>query len=246
MKNNLLERYKNGEERVVWSEIIASKSDIPEDTIELVLDEMMSRFLSNLQLIKIALENFGYVFTGFDYGQPVGVKYGIPFLEVQEKSKSRINEVISEFEEHGKFPLVFLKFIEFIHNIDFIGYFPSWKNPALLLDSSLFFPIDLIIPLNSNDIHQDNMGQNVIIFSFDEFTKENISGGVGYGIYLTEKQHIDSTVAFYGKTPLSFVEYLRLTLKWIGFPNLELAKEGEIPENILEFILETRSKLASI
>lgn len=234
-----------GEEEQVWREIMSSKSS-NQEIVSLIIDEMINRFCYNLEVITTELKKHGYVFTGFDYGQPLPCAYALPFLEAQEDSKQKKKELTKSFKDYGVFPIVFVKLMQALHNIDFLGYFPEWSKPSILLDQLLLFPIELIIPLNSNDIHKDKDGRYTVIFSFDEFTKEKISGGVGYGIYLSENTEIDSLVSFFGKEPITFVEYLRLCIKWAGFPGLEWAESGDIPDKILTIIEDIRSKCKAI
>ncbi|WPQ60137.1 hypothetical protein SIO70_17490 [Chitinophaga sancti] len=81
-----------------------------------------------------------------------------------------------------------------------------------------------------------------VLISPGEYVKEILSGDMGYELELHQTKRIDSNIIGFVET-ISFIEYLRLCLKWAGLVGLERCKEGEIPDEIIRVIEDIRKKL---
>ncbi|NES66624.1 MAG: hypothetical protein F6K24_15870, partial [Okeania sp. SIO2D1] len=155
--------------------------------------------------------------------------------------------------QYGYVPLAFQAFLKIVGSVNLMGTFPKniQEKNFPLLDPMVIFPIKEIVDYHqylidtSGDICNSSKDEYYIEFSYDEETKEGISGtGVGYGVKLYSKPCIDGTLVNY-EDSFGFIDYLRLCFKWGGFPNLQWF-ESDVNPNFLSFIKELSSTLTNI
>ncbi|MBC8111356.1 MAG: hypothetical protein H7Y04_09885 [Verrucomicrobia bacterium] len=223
MIETLLERYVNGAEMQVWSEIIKLEDKIndsnhKEDVLK-VIGVMMERIKYNLGLIHQELLNHDYQFSDYEQLNHYGYEEGIPInyrVSTLEMSK-KVDIMTKNFESFGKLPLIVAEWYKNIDIVDFRGYFPALRS-SVLLDPLFVHPLEAIV--NTSILDYDNLEESYYLcFSPDQYGKEGISGGGGYGLYLKENVVADSLVVNFSNE-LTLVDYLRKAFKCGGFLGL--------------------------
>ncbi len=213
MMNQILENYKNAENpRNFWNEFFLLPNSKDNKIEEELISYLMKQVKENLEMLVCLLPEIGYVFAN---GQNSIINH------------DKIDELIKVVKEYGIIPESFLKFFEIVGSVDLRGYFPKWENnkDIPLLDPLLILPVNDILDYTkwhikrNENIFLDENEKPYLWFSYDELTKDGISGDGGYGIALNTTTSIDGKFVNYG-IDLSFIDYLRLCFKWAGFPNL--------------------------
>ncbi|WPQ60133.1 hypothetical protein SIO70_17470 [Chitinophaga sancti] len=245
MESNLYLQYnKKGEEEIVWKKIVELGDLVLTepylDDVLLVLEDCMERVLNNFIMIKKELEENGYIFENIEELNP---DYCIIEPNQEKVDLLSLQKIFPE----GFIPYSLLYFYKKIRTIDFRGYFSNWENPYYL-DAIYIYSLHGFLDVNQYRgefmVDEKTWGYEVLI-SPDEHVKENVSGGIGYGLELTKTPRIDTNIIDFTET-ISFIEYLRLCLKWAGLVGLDKYEEGEIPNDILNIILGIREKIIAI
>jgi len=225
---DLVARYRSGAFEAVWEEI-KSHSRIDGEFREEVLEvaaEMMSRVARNADLLSERLRAAGWTaFTGNLRTRPYS-------------DRVKIFERIESLTE-GPVPPSLRAFWSIVGGIDWVwDYIKDEARP----DLGVGLPMDEMDPLYVDDASavnhvfeyweaQRNQPDPDLVDPFvldlapDHYHKANISGGAPYAVELP----------FFGVDPpfaneahrLSFVDYLRLSFRWAGFPGLEAHGERE-------------------
>lgn len=245
-KPSLYRKYIDGKIESVWQELTilnqtpSQLDDLTWNDISKLLTETMRRSRENIDIIISALKEVDYQFmdlgsAGWEEKRkssqlPV---YSSPIHDECEQKFSLLRGVNGE---QGYLPLSFIKFIEEVGSVNFIGYFPDWveKENFPLLDPLMVFPIEELISyhkyltsIDGERLHSKS--GSYLQFSYDEDAKEGSSGsGLGYGIKIYSQPQIEGVLTNYGYT-IDFVNYLRLCFKWGGFPNLEWFQDSIDP-----------------
>lgn len=231
-------------EEIVWQKIaelggLALTKPYIDDVL-LVIDECMKRVLGNFIVIRNELEENGYIFENIEELNP---DYYVIDHNTEEIDLFHLEGVFPE----GYLPYSLLYFYKNIRTIDFRGNFSNWDNPYYL-DAIYIYPLHGFFDVNQDRweyrIDENRKGYKVLI-SPDEFVKENVSGGIGYGLELHPTKRIDSNILGFSKN-VSFIEYLRLCLKWVGLVGLERYDYDEIPDYIMKLISDIREKIVAI
>lgn len=216
-----LDRYLQGECEQVWAELLAQEDAIQEsplcDEALAVTRETMMRVRNNISLMVAGLHKIGYIFGHYPnggqkvygYRQPIN----LPAVNISKK--------IAKYEKLpgiGSFPLSLRMFWEIVGDVDFTGFHPAWPPYS---DPLVVFPIDSIKSDYSAWIEQVDdgdvaVGDFLVPLAPDYYHKENVSGGPPYGIRVPCK----SIDAIFENEPHgeSFVEYLRISFRYGGFP----------------------------
>lgn len=243
MNNELFIQYaKGGQEEIVWEKIIQldelALSEPYWSDVSQVMDECMKRVLQNFVMLKQELEENGYIFENIG---ELNLNYYIVKPNKEQFDFSSLQNLMEE--EAGFIPFSLLFFYNKIDGVDFRGNFKNWDNP-FFLDAIVIYSIDEFFKINdgATSFRVDGKLRYRVLFSPDEFSKEDVSGDIGYGLELSRTPSIDNNVIGFGRT-LSFIEYLRLCFKWAGLAGLELYEEEEIPDNIMQIILKIRKKM---
>jgi hypothetical protein len=239
-----LERYKNGEYKIVWLEIgsfceselnPAALKDVQAVTLETI-----HRVKYNLGLIVERLEKLGFEFGTDTEDQTNYAGYTLPATGVQPiKPLENAQNTLTEFSRvvGGVLPMVFRVFAEQIGSVDLRGMHPRFKTDYLL-DALM---VDVFVP-EADEVTdwlefetQDSEIEHPLYkhpFSLDEFHKENVSGGAPYSIALPDDR-IDPPV-LYVPFEGTFTAYLQdVILNYAGFPGF-----ADIPTDLLEYLRE--------
>jgi len=211
-----LERYLQGECRGVWHDLLALSEQVRQEPVlsdaSAVAHETMSRVRENLTTLDNRLQSMGY-----RYRNPSPA-----FLPPPPDVATRIAELEARA---GVLPLSLRAFYETVGSVDLTGEHPDWRgcdDPDALV----------VLPIASalhelDDWEHDKKAYERAFGSFrvpiapDHKHKENVSGGMWYGIGLPDPNADAILLEEYHNT--TFVEYLRLCLQWGGFPRLEHA-----------------------
>jgi hypothetical protein len=219
---NLVSRYRHGEHQAVWQQLRqfpALAGDMRREALA-VAAETMRRVAHNLDLLAERLEREGW-------------------LALTGKLRSCLDandvQIIARIERitQGPIPPSLLAFWQEVGAVDLVWDYNNDEEPPELLPG---FQLDALDPLFVDrpsafscecedwehevaTTHPELLEPFSLPLAPDDLHKANISGGAPYGIDLP----------FPGADPifenerhgLPFVDYLRLCLRWAGFPGLE-------------------------
>jgi len=211
---NFFNSYKDSyKPRESWLKLVSNEKFCnDQEQINITLELMMRRVKENILILRSELPKLGYIFE-------------------QERNKNILcdnstEELCSFVSQFGFLSSSFIKFLEISEYVNLNGYFVKWKDEKKPhLDPLVVYPSDELLSYakwwvkSDSTIFIDKEKKPYVWFSQDEYTKDKVSGGGGYGVHLTSQNSIDSTLANYG-IDISFIDYLRLCFKWAGFPNL--------------------------
>lgn len=242
--NSLYKQYLNkGKETVVWNKILSLKEQVFEPQylpdVLLILETMMERAAYNFGILVEALPDYGYVFENIEDINP---EYNI-FQRRGSNGSLSLDRINSLYNIYGHIPYSLAYYYKTIKEVDFRGNFPHWDAP-FYLDQVYIYSFEVFLEINSISF-LDDKDQHFALISPDEFVKENVSGSMGYGVLLSQKQMLDAPLINFGKE-LPFIDYLRLCFKWCGLVGLAFYEAEEIPAFITDMIDAIRPKLMSI
>jgi hypothetical protein len=179
-------------------------------------DETMKKVKCNLETIHANLGSLGYRFSKPDSALLMPgpeIEGHIKFLE----------------EKIGKIPPALSAFYRIVGSVNFTGEHPEWRGceyPDPIVVDPLAYAVSEAKEFLELPSHEEYWGSDSGIFRIpvapDYYHKENVSGGMWYGIEIPNKEDDPLLLEEWHHT--SFVEYLRLCFKWGGFPGLERAE----------------------
>lgn len=252
-----LERYQSGEHETVWAELFALGVQVRQEPLltdaSAVARETMRRVRTNIELLIPRLETLGYQFGIWEDGKPVEL-YSGPLRLPSAATPEGIAQVEQEL---GPLPLSLWAFAEVIGTVDFCGHHPEWASKYGPLD-----PLVVEVPFDKPDyvkyvldtVREDaehaqeegEEGELFIVISPDIYHKDNISGGMPYEIALNVPaadgpvERLDPRAVSYNEriVPFLFISYLRICLRWGGFPAFADIIEQERPHEQLAFLTQ--------
>lgn len=210
----LVERYKQGEFSEVWKEIYAdlqNNKSVLTGVLE-VLDETIYRVKCNVEVVLKHLSN------NSDYQ----VKQTILIPE----SDQNIQNLKSHINQYGTIPFSLEQFYRIVGPVNFLQTGNDLRFEYA--DPLYIESINGIIEMLSDGSWEENMSEFLdegntpyLEISPDVYHKDNVSGGLPYGIELTVEQHVDSKMLNTKYGDLYFIEYLRICFENGGFPNIK-------------------------
>jgi len=223
---SLLERYKQGDVVGVWKEIHSfkdlTKDDMKWNDVVTILKETIKRVKYNLELVLIHFKN-----------NPIYQIEQTALFPVEEDSIQKLKMIVQPF---GTIPLSLELFYKVIGPINLIQ--KGTKLQFEYADPLYIESVNGIIEMLSDGSWEETMSEicdegktAYLEISPDYYHKDNVSGGLPYGIELLSQQCIDSRVINTKYGNLYFIEYLRLCFENGGFPNIK-----EYNSNYEEFI----------
>ncbi|NDV65020.1 SMI1/KNR4 family protein [Bacteroides sp. 224] len=233
--NYYLFEYRDGRQAEIWEELMAnnnlSKAILPLKDIHAVLKETIRMAKININIIFGQLQACGYQFNS-----ETSVKE--PDAEIESKIETLKNLI----KPYGYLPLSLEFFLRYAGSVNFI---PSWKSklPYQYADSLYIADIDEIIVLAEArewDEEEDDSPLYLEI-SPDYYHKDNVSGGMPYGIEITREPQIDSRLLNTPYGDLYFIDYLRLCFDWGGFPHIK--NENKNYQEFIENLVKRRMTL---
>ncbi len=209
-----LERYQRGEHRSVWNDLlqlapVALRGLALADALAVAQETMMG-VRHNLELLVSHLQRRGYPFR-----HPEAVLL-LPQPNVEEQ--------IQELERRaGVLPLSLRAFYQVVGSVDFTARNSPWVG-CDYPDPLVVFPIQMALHElqeweQDREEYEKAFGSFRIPIAPDLYHKEDVSGGMWYGIALPSLGADAILLEEWHET--TFVEYLRICFHWAGFPGLE-------------------------
>ena len=229
----LVDRYKNGEYEAVWRDLIALGADVRKEPYrmpaEALAEETMRRVRHNLELIVSRLQTLDYKFL---------VDPWTPCTEEERQT-------IASCEENGLYlPLSMRAFIERVGHVNLVGSHPKlgprdregeWaRTDALHFDSS-----DQLTVLLEHWMETPATKRKPLDFDFGADAEGKISMLEGEDVdesYWFQLPDASADPTLQRCDEATFIEYLRRSFQWGGFPGWE--KYPVRPEKELTFLKE--------
>ncbi|MDR3237935.1 MAG: hypothetical protein LBT84_05475 [Spirochaetia bacterium] len=236
---NLLDRYKNGETKEVYAEILNLEQNafIPPKITEIedVLTETFKRAAFNLQIIHDELVKIGYAFWDRPLHKP---------LPNTDKLLKQLDAAVLPF---GYVPLSLKYFYKIAGGVDFAwNYEANKKFLWEMADPIQIYSLDELVDYVDTDWKDDmqdsvNSGEDACLeLSADDLHKDNASGGTPYSLKITATPSIDSDFLFeYHET--TFIDYLRICFEFCGFPG-----NPQNSKSFTDFVSSVKPKLMQI
>jgi len=230
-----LERYLHGDYKQVWAELTAlGKIEDPEvlKDAEAVTTETMERVQINVERIVERLKDLNYEFT---YPSEI---YFPPAPDIAHK--------LEELEKlAGPIPLSVRFFYQMIGSVNLTGrhisFFPEDYPDPLVIEPFAYF-LDFSFPQwqeENESVAPKDRKKYRLELSPDYYHKATVSGGPPYAIELPNPAVDAPLLEEWHKT--TFIDYLRLSFKWGGFPGLK--KSSYPPAEFLSVVTDDLAPL---
>ena len=227
---SLLSRYKAGEHKQVWAELLAMEEGVRDEPLLSeayeVAHETMSRVRANVELLVPRLQSVGYQFGIYPDGS-----YPVDYAGPQVPSSTDTSSTIAALEKMtGAIPLSLQVFWEVVGSVDLTGYHSEWPQYS---DPLIVYPVDGIDAeyndwkADCEEYGLDEVGAFGILIAPDVYHKDNVSGGPPYSI-LVPNARADAPLV-YEQNGTTFVDYLRICFRCGGFPG-----RGPLPLDLPE------------
>lgn len=252
-----LERYLAGEHERVWAELLALGPRVREEPVATdayaVAHETMRRVRHNIELLVPRLEAAGYQF-GYTWVHGRKFPSGLPDPVFSPPSHDAA-QLLTKLETRvGDLPVSLRAFYEVVGAVNFVGEPPStWSSAPDDLDALYVYPLEGTLgdvypwldqygDLTEEEFRSANEDDPcdfrayaalprdcwLVPISPDEWLKYDISGCGAYEI-AAPNPAVDARVLT-ERHRTTFVNYLRICLRWAGFPKLELV--AKVPSAI--------------
>ena len=233
----LYNRYLNGSYQEVYDILVARKEEVFEPPFAeealLIARAMMKRVRYNLELLVLRLQNINYQFgeglwTSFDdlsLEEQVTIEKEMPILGTPTSETSAKIQVLEHLT--GPLPLSLRCWYEIVGSINLIGLFESSLDTNLsleygcILDPVFMYSLDTALQMVQG-YTMDDVWKNdpTLALAPDNYYKYGFSGSRTYSVQLPCKAFDAPLLGERHNT--TFVNYLRICLKWGGFPGLEI------------------------
>jgi hypothetical protein len=201
----LLDRYRAGEHRGVWKELVALGAAVREDPAAAdalaVAYETMHRVARNVRTLAEGLGTMGYRFAAKSHTAPATAK-----------------QVRAFEKEFGTLPLSLRAFHEVVGEVNFMGSHPRIDprgNPVAPDPLVVYALQEGIVEFDDDDGERPS----AIAIAPDDLHKANISGGDAYEMAIPDLRADGELLN--ERHDLFFVDYLRLAVRFGGFPGYE-------------------------
>ena len=209
------QRYLNGEHSQVYNDIakLRQKAFLPEalEEIDRLLTETFRRVWHNAHTVAYTLPQFGYRFNRWRSSVVT------PPLPDSDGYTRRLAQTVQPF---GFVPLSLQYFYRIVGEINFIWDYDGYPEiPWEYADPLCVFGIDSVLAEVENEdggwleCAREMRAENPkcpigLVFSPDDYHKDNVSGGNPYEIALSPKPGVDGKV-LYAPQNIPFTDYLR-------------------------------------
>lgn len=224
---SILSRYLAGEHATVWQEMRAAGDLTDEDRLQVlaVALETMKRCRSNLDLLFPRLHREGWTALSGEFRRDADLE-----------QTARIEQLTG-----GPIPPSLLAFWTVIGSVD-LGwdYYRDKRAPdfGTGLELEEFDPLQVMGPGEDGNepMWQEEGPPFPVDLAADALHKADISGGAAYCIYLP----FNGADPIFAEEPhsLPFTDYLRLALRWGGFPGLEKHASMPVVERLVRHLTE--------
>jgi hypothetical protein len=219
----LPEKYRNGKHEEVWKLIsFLDLEDIGSDgraCVNEIITETFSRVEFNFHLVFGILDKHGFEQINYFPDTLMGENM---VIGDKENWIEKADWFYSDKSQPLKIPWSLAAFFTWFKLVDFRGELTDnevdfLKDPFYM---ESFDDLELLTSLAS-DIDYGLEEKVGMMFTPDEFHKENISGARGPEILLSRQILVDNYVfGFTDDMELTFIDYLRFNFEWACFPGL--------------------------
>jgi hypothetical protein len=234
-------RYQNGEFEGVWRDMVALGPDVRKEPYKkaawAVAQETMRRTKQNIELLVERLQKLDYRFLHEEL--------------VYSPCTKKEQKALKGMERGGLIiPLSFRAFLEAVGTVDLVGSHPT-LNPAVggrvrrpggpilstdPLEISGYFGLQLLFDDWEDKISEERQTVSWEIGG-DAEDKTYVGDEEPNGCYTVQLPNASADAVLEGEVhKITFVEYLRLSFQWGGFPGWE--KYDDRPEKELAFLRE--------
>ena len=227
MTRSFPERYQSGEHEAVWAELTALGPAIQDEPLYsdalAVAHETMWRVRRNIETLIPRLHQLGYKFgyawaTQFTPAERLEMEQDEPVFAAPSPD---IAQEIHELERRaGTLPLSLRSFYEIVGEVNFIGSHSTWEyeplDPLNVLSARSILKVDDWG--HWSDDKEDDGSCNFPIAP-DEHHKYFYSGAGPYAIPCLNL--VADAPLLYERHGTTFVNYLRISFRWGGFPGWE-------------------------
>jgi hypothetical protein len=234
----LLERYVEGEHRLVWAELLSYGAKVRQEPLcteaQAVARETMSRVAQNVLMLVPRLQVIGYRFAHSDY----------VFVPPEADVTVRLDTIE---RLTGPLPLALRAFCQLVGSVNFTGKHPDWPEEDDFDTARDPLVVEPLVNVFDNYVYwqwgcSEGMyeGEEATRFplpiSPDEFAKAEISTGSSYEI-LVPNPAADATLTNEWHET-TFLNYLRIAFRWGGFPGFERYPEHLRPNEAIAYLTE--------
>ena len=257
----MLERYLAGDCSAVWDDLTAlgaaGSHELYRADAEAVARETMRRARRNVETILKRLDQLGYQFLDLEgergdtadqreqdfekvgtgrRASRVSKKAAIKNPNVYAPPDKNTPKLLSRIEKktRGPMPLSLRTWYEEVGAVCFMGTHPALNPEGLDVtpDPLVMAPLKVVVDWLGEQEEMD--GGYLFHVSPDELHKANISGGDPYSMRLPDKSA--DAILLYTANETTFVQYLRRSFAWGGFPGWE--GSGKAPTEQINFLRE--------
>jgi len=233
-----LERYIEGEYRLVWAELLSYGAKVRHEPLlsqaQAVAQETMNRVAQNIVLLVPRLQVLGYQFAQPDYS----------FVPPEADVKQRLDTLE---RLTGPLPLALRAWCETVGAVNFTGNHPDWPDEDDFETARDALVVEPLLGVFDEYVYwqwacAEGMyeGEEAKMFplpvSPDEFVKAEISTGASYEI-LVPNPAVDAPLKNEWHET-TFLNYLRISFKWGGFPGFERYPEQSRPNEAIAYLTE--------
>lgn len=222
--------YQNGKHEEVWKLIsfldYEKLGEKDQGIVNEIITDTFSRIEYNFHMVFDVLDKHGFEQINYFPETPMGENL---LIGEKENWVEKAAWFYSDKSQPLKIPWSLAAFFTWFKMVDFRGELTDrevdfLKDP-LYLES--FDDLELLTSL-ATDIDYGEVEKVGMMFTPDEFHKENISGARGPEILLSRKILIDNYVfGFTEEFELTFIDYLRFNFEWACFPGLAWCDQDE-------------------
>jgi hypothetical protein len=248
-------RYCDGQREQVWDEMMSLGGAVREEPYwtdaQAVAVETMKRACENVDRLILKLEALGYDFVGASKAgdqlpSPVGGTFTATERELRHQRPGTATSAnIAEIETRlGTLPLSLRTWYEIVGAVFLCGDYPELctfkgdslgKSSSVFPDPMCFFPPDVEFPLSEFLKYRtrDAEGRYSFPIAPEPKIKSARSGSVFYAVKLPEPRA--DALLMNERHETTFVNYLRLSFEWGGFPGWEFYPKKR-PQKLLEHL----------
>lgn len=225
MAIKFLERYKDGETRTVYNDIMtlqdkAFRQEYYSDILN-VLNESCNRIAYNLNIIYNELLALDYNFskeTQYNFQKPL-----VKPLPNTDKLLTQLDKLVKPY---GHVPESIKMFYRVVGSCNFSWDYDSNASiPWEGADPIQIAPLDDLLS-ELGEILEEDEPLEYLELSADYLHKDNISGGPAYAIEITSRPSIDGAFV-HEEHNTTFIDYLRITFENCGFSRAQYINDPE-------------------
>jgi len=223
----LYDRYRGGAHRDVWRELVSLGAGVREapyvaDALAIAY-ETMRRVQANVRTVVERLTAMQYTFGMPGRRHEIGRGVTPPAADIRRQ--------IAKFErEHAVLPLSLRTFYEVVGEVNLLGSHPTLARAdgAIAPDPLVVYALDEGALEYDQEEDEEEGTPSAITIAPDDLHKANTSGGAAYEMAIPDLRADGELLN--ERHQLFFVDYLRLSFRFGGFPGYDGA--GEVPADI--------------